>query len=204
MNIAEIFTFLKGSIESKYLIFESNHVYQDLIKLDEHGLTKALLRIKRKTKIDKVGEKTVLFVELQNQEQISSAIKWSAIIKDSLLDPETFDLYLFIIFNNNLLTLEESIRIESSEHICKKYVQRVNENPDELISRTFLATNSIETPNSILSEPVRKALQETSKNHSWLTEEKQNEWKQLFISNSTGIELVDLLIPEISDNHEIH
>lgn len=194
MNIADIVEFIKGSAETKYLIFDSNDVIQDLIELDEHSLTKTLLKLKRKSETGNVGEKTVIFVELQNQEQISFAIKWSAIVKDSLLDPEIFDLYLIVIFNDNLLTLEESIRIESSEHICKKYVQRVNESPEELISRTFLATNRVETTDNNLSEPVRKALQETSVNYDWLTEEKQNEWKKLFLTSS-GIELIDLLIP---------
>ncbi len=203
MNIADIVTFIQGSTESKYLIFDSSNVIQDLIEFDEHGLIKAVLRLKRKSENSNVGEKTVLFVELQNQAHIPFAIKWSAIVKDSLLDPETFDLYLIIIFNNDLLTLEESIRIESSEHICKKYVQRVNESPEELISRTFLATNRVETTDNNLSEPVRKALQETSVNYDWLTEEKQNVWKELFLTSS-GIDLVDLLIPEINDNHEIY
>ena len=134
--------------------------------------------------------KTLLLLELKNQDKLKQALEWAALVKESLLDPETADLYLFICFEREL-AIGHCLRIESTEQFCRKYVQRPKESAEKLIERSFLNRLEESSQELIDIDPLNKALSSTGKDFQWFTKEERVKWKKIFLSSYTGGDLVE-------------
>ena len=193
MNLDELISALSENAKDRFQIESPNDYSRIFLELTKDRLyQKKILRIQRiiNSSDNKISTwKTLLFVELEKVEELKYALEWAALVKDSLLDPETADLYLFIIFENDVLNLERSLRIETSEQYCRKYVQRPNETVDELIERTFLGKIEGGKQSLLTTDPVNNALILTGNKSEWFTKEEQNNWKEIFLSSYTGFGL---------------
>lgn len=191
MILKELSTYIDKVIEKRYIKETKNNILDHLSALDEQSLNKKIFRLKRSNKAELNTYRTILLVQLNETDALKNALQWVAAVKNSLTDPETSDLYLILISDNSIFTIDDSMRIESTEQFCKKYVQRGNENPESLIRRTCLAGLSVRSDDSIQSDPVKKALLETSQKYIWFEESVQAIWEEAFISDDNGNELLD-------------
>ena len=198
MKTEELISSITESITDRFYIEDATDFSNMLLDLTENKhLQKSIMRIQRIQKHSELATwKTMLIVELKSNEELKNALEWTASVKDALLDPETADLYLFIIFEKDDIKLEQSLRIEATEQFCRKYVQRPNKSANELIERTFLSKLKDTKQGIKRIDPLNNALALTEKNNEWFTKEEQQDWKKLLLSNNTGYELVELLIPE--------
>lgn len=137
--------------------------------------------------------KTILVTVLKKDSELGNALQWAALAKDALLDPESADLYLFIIFEDNVnVPIETCIRIESTEQFCRKYVSRPGESPENLIERTFLAPlENLNENNNALFDPILKAFTFVEKEYSIFNTNEQNKWREAFLSGKNGSEIID-------------
>ncbi len=160
-----------------------------------------LQRIKPNEEDHAINWKTLLIVELQNKEDIQLALQWAATVKDALLDPETADLYLLIIFDENAIdiTVDECYSIESSEKYCRKYIQRPGQTAIDLIDRTFLSILEEAEQSKDALDPVSTALAATAEKYNWFSIEEQRKWRAALLSNASGNELLEDLFPEIKN-----
>lgn len=157
---------------------------KDKIELPETDHSSLILRLKR-AHIEQAGWRTILLIELPSR-SVQAAHQWAASIRDALPEPETSDLFMFLILQE--ATPDEAIRIETDDRFCRKIVARPQETPMELLDRTFLA--ALEPPGNIetLSDPLVAALDALSSAHSW-TKEHINLWKTELLSSMGGADI---------------
>lgn len=153
----------------------------DATELPEVDHTSQILRLKR-ARIDKAGWRTVLLIELPSH-AVQAAHQWAANVRDVLPEPETSDLYMFIILRDT--THDEATRIETDDRFCRKVVTRQQETPIEFLDRTFLA--ALDPPGEVetLSDPLVAALQALSSAQSW-TKDHIDFWKTELLSTTNG------------------
>ncbi|OFY86404.1 MAG: hypothetical protein A3F72_11435 [Bacteroidetes bacterium RIFCSPLOWO2_12_FULL_35_15] len=202
MKIEELKKSIDDYIKDRFQLETAEGISNLFCSLDEKNLAKkSILRIQR-IKQNENGNtsnwKTLLIVEIQNKEEIQYALEWSAIVKDALLDPETADLYLFIVFEKDKadISIEECYNIESSEQYCRKYVQRPDKTPLELIERTFLSKLEDAEQEADAVDPINSVMAATAEKHPWFTDEEQKKWRTALLSDNSGNELVELLTSE--------
>lgn len=160
-------------------------------------ISKKIIRFQRNSEISKYKTdywKTLLIVELEDQNSLKMALDWVVLAKESLLDPETADIYLFLVFNSEV-SVEDCLRIEATEQFCRKYVLLPNECISEFVNRTFLQRFDDSSATIEGKDPLENAFSETAEIHSWLTIEKQKKWKNAFLKLS-GSELADELLKD--------
>jgi len=158
---------------------------------------KEILRIKRQgIKVD--NWKTIVLVEIEADDEndikveLKNAINWLALIKETLLGAENTDLYLFLAFSSEV-SVEECLRIESTEQFCRKYVLLPEEDVSEFVNRTFLQ-KLVDTTDTIEGkDPLERAFSKTAEKYYWLNSEIQKRWKNAF-SELSGSELADELL----------
>ena len=200
MKIEEFYRAIIESIKDQFHIENSNDYSKELLDLVGDELPqKKLIRIQRVTDVSKKlisTWKTILIVELESKEKLKCALQWVALVKESLLDPETADLYLFIFFEKDEISLEHSLWIELTEQFCRKYVQRPDETAEQLIDRSFLRKIEGSSKKTIDIDPLYNALSLTSSSFEWFTKEEQKKWKNVFLSAYIGSDLVEKLITE--------
>lgn len=160
-----------------------------LISLCSRDLpNREVFRIRRKSNKYEVDHyKTLLLLDLPNKEFLRLALEWAAAAKEYLTDPEIADLYLFIYWRgDDIPSIEDCLRIESSEEFCRKYVLQPKEKLEDFIQRTFLST--IINPNQKVlgSDPVTNAFAKLSENFDWFTKEEEEIWKKQFLSGISG------------------
>lgn len=198
MKIEELTIEIYRSLNDRFFIEDDYTTLKRFLELAENfKFQNEVMRIHRIPKENKLVRcKTILIAELKEISELKDVLHWTASVKDILLDPESSDLYLFVIFETDDITLEESLRIESTEQFCRKYVQRPNKTVNEFIERTFLSRINSTKQDAEHIDPLNNALLLTGKNNKWFTKEEQLKWKNLLLSNKTGYDLVELLIPK--------
>lgn len=198
MKIEELKIEIYRSLNDRFFVEDDCTTLKRFLELAENfKFQNEVIRIHRIPKENKLVRcKTILIAELKEISELKDVLHWTASVKDILLDPESSDLYLFVIFETDDITLEESLRIESTEQFCRKYVQRPNKTVNEFIERTFLSRINSTKQDAEHIDPLNNALLLTEKNNKWFTKEEQLKWKNLLLSNKTGYDLVELLIPK--------
>jgi hypothetical protein len=156
-----------------------------------------IVRLKR-AGIEKAGWRTVLMVEVPSW-AIKSAHQWAANVRDMLPEPETSDLYMFMVVDE--VANDEVTRIETDDRFCRKFVARPSETALEFLDRTFLA--SLEPPGNAesLSDPLVSALKTLTSKLTW-TESLVPAWRSELLSSTSGADVVKALresMAEIKD-----
>lgn len=155
-----------------------------------------VLRIKRRQP-HAIGLRTILLIRVNCMDQLKAGIEWSASVREELLNEEVADLYLFVITDSeNCFPIETCINIEASDKYCRKYITRPTETINDFINRTFLCVfgNSEQLQN--LTDPLKLALIKTSDSFSDFDDERQEKWRQAFLSGKNSFELADIIFDE--------
>lgn len=179
MTLQQLAAAISQRSEGRYEVQLANEM--ELPEVDHPSL---ILRLKR-ARIEKAGWRTVLLIELPSH-AAQAAHQWAASIRDVLPEPETSDLFMFIILRE--ATHDEAIRIETDDRFCRKVVARRQETPMEFLDRTFLA--ALDPPGNVetLSEPLVAALQALSSAQSW-TKNHIDFWKTELLSTTNGADI---------------
>lgn len=157
----------------------------DSMELPEVEHTSEILRLKR-ARIDKAGWRTVLLIEIPSH-AVQAAHQWAADVRDVLPEPETSDLYMFLVING--ASNDEAVRIETDDRFCRKVVVRQQETPMDFLDRTFLA--ALDPPGDVetLSDPLLAALKALSSAKPW-TDDHIDLWKTELLSTTNGADVV--------------
>lgn len=171
----------------------------DSMELPEVEHTSEILRLKR-ARIDKAGWRTVLLIELPSH-AVQAAHQWAADVRDVLPEPETSDLYMFLVING--ASNDEAVRIETDDRFCRKVVARQLEKPMDFLDRTFLA--ALDPPGDVetLSDPLLAALKALSTAKPW-TDDHIDFWKTELLSTTNGADVVRSLRESMagSEDHQ--
>lgn len=149
------------------------------------------LKLRRPASVSKTA-RTILVGYVSGANQIRELSRWSAEVRDNLLEPETSDLYLFLVADG--VAQHECSRIESDEQFCRKYVASSLDAFSALLDRTFLSAlgNSQQTP--ALADPVTVAFELTQKTYPWLDKAVQDKWLDALATDRPGKDLVAEII----------
>ncbi|MCH4814042.1 ABC-three component system middle component 1 [Vreelandella neptunia] len=167
----------------------------DALELPEVEHISKIIRLKR-SRIDKAGWRTVLLIELPLS-AVQTAHQWAADVREVLPEPETSDLYMFLLISD--VTNDEAARIETDDRFCRKIVGRKSESIMDFLDRTFLA--GLDPPGDVekLSDPLVSALNSLSTAHPW-TDPHIPLWKAELLSNTNGADFVRVLSESLRDS----
>lgn len=137
------------------------------------------------------GWRTVLIAafpfELAN---IQGAFRWAADVRDMLPEPQTADLYMFLLIDG--VASEDAARLETDDRFCRKVVAREQENISSFLDRSFLAALAPAGSSDGITDPLLAALESLKKAHSWV-EPHLPEWHGLLLSGMAGADIADAL-----------
>lgn len=137
------------------------------------------------------GWRTILLAEVQfTSEAIQALYSWAADVREQLPEPETADLYMFLLING--IPDEEAARIETDDRFCRKVVQRGSESFADLLDRTFLALISHDAGAGAIGDPLLAALTGLADEHPW-TRGHIDVWREMLLSGKTGADLARAL-----------
>lgn len=137
------------------------------------------------------GWRTILVATLDfTSEAVQSAVRWAASVRDQLPEPETADLYMFLMIDD--IPSEEAARIETDDRFCRKVVLRSDEQANDLLDRTFLAALTPDGQTGNIGDPLHTALASLAAKHPW-TGNHLLAWRELLLSGKTGSELAQAL-----------
>lgn len=181
-------------VEGRYDVRPAEAVELTLPEVEHNSYA---LRLKRSS-IDGAGWRTVLLIELPSA-SVQSAHQWAADVRDVLPEPETADLYMFLMISN--ITNDEAARIETDDRFCRKVVVRESEEAMDFLDRTFLAALDPAGDSETLSDPLVSALAALSTAHPW-TSPHIIDWKEQLLSTNTGADVVRTLNASLSGSED--
>jgi len=156
-----------------------------------------VLRLKRSSS-QAAGWRTILLVEAPLA-SVQVAYHWAADVRDVLPEPETSDLYMFLLIGD--IANDDAARIETDDRFCRKVVARESEEAANLLDRTFLATLNPAGDVEKLSDPLESALNSLSAAHPW-TSPYLLAWKAELLSNTSGTEVAQVFRESLVVNED--
>ena len=160
------------------------------VEYDSH-----FLRLKR-SHIEQAGWRTVLLIELPLT-ALQAANQWAADVRDVLPEPETADLYMFLIISG--IAKDDAARIETDDRFCRKFVLRDSETTGDFLNRTFLAALDPAGDVETLSDPLVSALNTLSAAHPW-TSPHISAWRAQLLTNKSGADVVRVFTDSLSES----
>lgn len=145
----------------------------------------------RRINRENAGWRTVLITAFpSNVDNIQSAFRWAADIRDILAEPQTADLYMFMLIDG--VESEDAARFETDDRFCRKVVLRKHEDIDSFLNRSFLASLTPARGGNDISDPLLASLNSMGQAHSWV-EPHLETWRELLLSEKSGDEIVNAL-----------
>lgn len=145
--------------------------------------------------------KTLLLANSMPAAHVEEILNWCAYAKGNLPDPESADLYLFLIYDDPIPPLDSCLKIESDDLYCRKYLLRPNEQLDDLLNRSFLSEPGEVAIGEHRSDPLKKALLETATNYPWFDSAEIDRWREVLLFENNGYELANLLCkPDVKND----
>lgn len=154
-----------------------------------------VIRLKR-SHIEKAGWRTILLIELPLT-ALQAANQWAADVRDVLPEPETADLYMFLMISG--IAKDDAARIETDDRFCRKVVVRESEAAGDFLNRTFLAALDPAGDVETLSDPLVSALNALTKAHPWSAPHLAA-WKEELLTNRNGADVVRVLSDSLSED----
>lgn len=151
----------------------------------------------RRTGTERAGWRTLLITALDSASNLTAANRWAAEVRDSLPEPGTADLYLFLLADG--ISDNVGADIEASELFCRKFVMRQKESAEELLDRTFLTRVFSQTEGVSFTDPLQAALSQTADRHPWFSARQREAWRGALLSGKPGSDIVDDLLAQVSD-----
>jgi len=137
------------------------------------------------------GCRTILIASLASRsESLQCALRWAADVREQLPEPETADLYMFLLIEN--VSFEDAGRIEADDQFCQKVVLRPEEKVNEFLDRTFLSALTFDGETGMIGDPLQTALHSMADKHPW-TGAHLPAWRALLLSGKSGSELAQAL-----------
>lgn len=196
---------IKSIVKNRFYIEnQSGTIAEMLALLPENIVDKQVLRFCRQHTSDTSRQfwKTLLIGSI-GSDNLRDVLQWAALCKEVLLDPETSDIYLFIMwFGDNSPSIEECLRIEANEDFCRKFVLRPGETIESFIERTFLKKIETPQPLDLGQDPLITAFSGLEEHFSWFDEAEKTRWKEAFNSGASGSDLFDALITHKPEKNE--
>lgn len=197
MTFASFAEYTSRVIENRFSIESKSDIKSDMLALFPDNISnKQVLRFYRQHIPDIEGPhmKTVLMVGT-TLSKVKDVLQWAALCKEILLDPETSDVYLFIMWlDGNIPSVEECLKIEANEDFCRRFVLRSNENIESFIERTFLKKIDTTVPLDLGQDPLISAFSGLEQEFSWLDDAEKARWRAAFNSGESSFELFNTLL----------
>jgi hypothetical protein len=198
---------INSVVENRFSIENQSDIRAGMLTLLPENISdRQVLRFYRRHPSDRLSRymKTLLMVGT-TVDKIRDVLQWVALCKEVLLDPETSDLYLFILWlGDNKPSIEECLRIEANEDFCRKFVLRPNETVESFIERTFLKKNDVPEPLDLGQDPLISAFSGLEEQFGWFGEGEKARWKEVFDSGASGSDLFEALITHKPENNEAY
>ena len=160
------------------------------VECDSH-----VVRLKR-SHMERAGWRTVLLIELPLT-ALQAANQWAADVRDVLPEPETADLYMFLMING--IAKDDAARIETDDRFCRKVVVRESEAAGDFLNRTFLAALDPAGDVETLSDPLVSALNTLSNAHPWSAPHIAA-WRAQLLTNQNGADVVRVLTDSLNES----
>lgn len=137
------------------------------------------------------GCRTVLITAFPfDSAKIQGAFRWAADVRDVLAEPQTADLYMFMLIEG--IASEDAARLETDDRFCRKVVVREQENVYSFLDRSFLATLSPAGSTDNISDPLLASLNSLGQVHSWVVPHLET-WRELLLSGKSGVDIAEAL-----------
>ncbi|GEM_PF-604252 len=186
-TIQELVTAITKRAEGRYevhLVDEDEMVSPSI----DIGMTAIQLR---RINRENAGWRTVLITAFpSNKDNIQSAFRWAADIRDLLAEPQTADLYMFMLIDG--VESEDAARFETDDRFCRKVVLRKHEDIDSFLDRSFLASLTPARDGNDISDPLLASLNSMCQAHNWVKPHLEK-WRELLLSEKSGDEIVNSL-----------
>lgn len=187
LKIPEMLEAISNRAQGRYEIRDPVSVE---LPLPSTGFTTAAVQLKRVNR-EGAGWRTVLIAGLSDEAaNIHWAFRWAADVRDMLPEPQTADLYMFMLIEG--VASEDAARLETDDRFCRKVVAREGEKVDSFLDRSFLASLSLPGGFDSISDPLSAALNALVGAHSWI-EPHQASWRELLLSGGSGGEIAEAL-----------
>ena len=186
-TIQELVTAITKRAEGRYDV----HL-QDVDKMVSPSIDIGITTIQlKRINRENAGWRTVLITAFPNDlDNIQSAFRWAADIRDILAEPQTADLYMFMLIDG--IESEDAARLETDDRFCRKVVLRERENIDSFLDRSFLASLTPARGGNDISDPLLASLNSMCQAHPWV-EPHLDTWRELLLSEKSGDEIVNSL-----------
>lgn len=204
MTFQEFNHYLNELIQVRFKILNEDSLVSKMLSIASENLNdKSVIRFCREASSNEAiyHFKTLLVVGIESG-NLKDALEWAALSKDLLLDPETSDIYLFVYWNGNKPSIEECLRIESSEDFCRKFVLHPNETKESFVERTFITKVDTPIPLDLGQDPLLSAFSVLEQEFVWFNAEEKVKWRDAFSSGSSSFELFNALINNQSESNE--
>lgn len=204
MTFDQFALYINQQIEARFSIKSQATIENEMIEIASENLqNKRLIRFSRPLETSEPSLKTLLVVGINSNDYLKNVLQWAALCKELLLDPETADIYLAIMWTDETQpSLEECLRIEASEDFCRKFVLRPNETKESFVERTFITKVDAPTPLDLGQDPLISAFSVLEQEFTWFNDEEKVKWREAFSSGNSSFELFNTLINNQSENNE--
>lgn len=153
-------------------------------------IASTVLQLKRVGR-ENAGWRTVLIAAFaHDMTKIKVAFQWAADVRDILPEPQTADLYMFLLIDG--VASEDAARLETDDRFCRKIVAREDEDAASFLDRGFLASLSPAVKVDNISDPLSAALSALVAAHSW-AEPHRDAWRESLLSGQSAGEIADAL-----------
>jgi hypothetical protein len=185
-TVNEIIAAIAARAEGRY---EVSCTEDELLSLFTDAGNAGVCRLRRLNA--DAGWRTILISSLAFESASIQAVRrWAADVRDVLPEPQTADLYMFLVIEG--IPGEEASRIETDDRFCRKVVLRASESVNDFLDRTFLATLSPVGESGAIGDPLLAALFAMAGKHPW-TEPQLSVWRELLVSGKSGSEVAQYL-----------
>lgn len=192
LTINEMMAAIVARAEGRY---DVSCIESDLLSLSSDASKSGVCRLRRLSA--GAGWRTILISTLVfDPASLQAARRWAADVRDVLPEPQTADLYMFLLIED--IPKEEAARIETDDRFCRKVVLRTSETANDFLDRTFLATLSPTGESGIIGDPLLAALAAMADKHPW-TETQLPVWRELLLSGKSGSEVAQELDAIVGD-----
>lgn len=187
LTIPEMVAAISKRAEDRYEVSLSDTLELASPSID---IDSAMVQLKRANR-EGAGWRTLLIAAFPfDLAKIQGAFRWAADVRDMLAEPQTADLYMFMLVEG--IASEDAARLETDDRFCRKVVVREQEDVDSFLDRTFLATLSPAGNSDNISDPVLTSLGSLSFTHPWVKPHIET-LRELLLSGQSGVDIAEAL-----------
>jgi hypothetical protein len=196
LTIVEVVAAISERAEGRYEVSLSDTFELASPLIDIKFATVRLKRINR----EDAGWRTLLIVAFPfDLAKTQGAFRWAADVRDMLAEPQTADLYMFMLIKD--IASEDAARLETDDRFCRKIVARVQEDVDSFLDRSFLARLSPSSNSDTISDPLLASLGLLGKTHLWVMPHLET-WRELLLSGKSGSDIAEDLKVAVFGNED--